>query len=142
MNPGAEREVAWRREGFVPWPAAGRFVPALVRIFYREAGEGLVFRAVVGPEHCNGHGIAHGGFLATLADIWLGYNLARRLPAEARFATANLGVDYLRPVAPGACLESVIDRVRTGSRLCHAAGAIVAAGESVAAMRGTFCRLG
>lgn len=146
-----EREAAWLAEGFHPWPedgrfASGGFVPANARIFVREESrpEGapqLRFRVQVEARHCNGSGRAHGGFIATLADVWLAYSLARQLPTAARFVTTSLQIDYLRAVHPGDQLESAIDWLKPGARLGHAAGRILAGDKAVAAMRGVFAML-
>lgn len=136
------RETAWLEQGYRPWPAAGGFLPVIVRLFQREDGAHLRFRVELGPAHCNGHGRVHGGLIATLADVWLAGNLARRLPPEAGFVTASLQVDYLGAAAAGDWLESEMDWVRVGGRLCHAAGRIRAGdGRLVTAMRGSFVRV-
>jgi uncharacterized protein (TIGR00369 family) len=141
MSAHTPLEQAWLAEGFQPSPMHGPFVRDLVRLFARPDGEQLRFRLEIRPEHCNGYATAHGGFIATLADIWLAYNVYHRLPRGARIVTANLSVDYLAPAAAGDWLESEIDRVRVGSRLCHASGAIHNTGKPVAAMRATFVLL-
>lgn len=128
--------------GFVQWPSKGAFVPSFATLWYRRSGERLVFRVEVSPAHCNSAHIAHGGFLSTLADVWLGANVAQQLPSDTRFVTANLTVDFLMPVSIGTWLESEIDRIKIGTRLCYASGAILADGVAVAAMRATFALLG
>ena len=134
-------EEQWLRDGFSVWPAAGRFVPALFRVFFKPDGEHLSFRVEVLLEHCNGFNIVHGGFISTMADTWLACNVAHLLPKETRFVTASLSVDFLRSVKAGAWLESEIDRIKLGSRLCHASGAILSDGQPVAAMRAVFAVL-
>lgn len=134
-------EQAWLAEGFSPSPMHGPYVHELVRQFAKREGEHLRFRLEVRPEHCNGYATAHGGFLATLADVWLAYNVYHRLPQSARIVTANLSVDYLAPASAGQWLESQIDRIKLGSRLCHASGAILRQGTPVIAMRASFAVL-
>lgn len=128
--------------GFTQWPSKGAFVPSFATLWYRRSGDRLVFRVEVASAHCNSARIAHGGFLSTLADVWLGANVAQQLPSDTRFVTANLAVDFLKPVSIGTWLESEIDRIKIGTRLCHASGAIVADGVTVVAMRATFALLG
>lgn len=138
MSPD-ERE--WLAQGYTPSPAAGPFVPAIARIFQRHEGAQRRFRVEVTAQHCNGGGRGHGGFIATLADVWLAAALADQLAPAVRFVTASLQVDFLEAVRPGDCLESEIDWLRPGSRLCHASGRICAGGRPVAAMRGQFAIL-
>jgi len=116
-------------------------VPAMMPVLCRPDGKHLAFRVEVRPEHCNGYSTAHGGFIATLADIWLAYNVIHLLPKTVRIVTASLSVDYLAAAEAGDALESHIDRVRIGARLCHASGAILCSGHPVAAMRATFAVL-
>lgn len=138
MTAPSTLERAWLDEGFVVCPMTGRFMPSLATLFTRPDGKHMCFRVEVRPEHCNGYGTAHGGFLATLADVWLAYNVIHRLPESARIVTTNLSVDYLSPALAGDGLESQIDRTRMGARLCHASGAITRGGHPIIAMRGTF----
>lgn len=131
-------EEQWQQQGFIVWPTAGRFIPRLTRMFYKPQAEHLVFRVEVSPDHCNGFNIAHGGFISTMADSWLACNVAHLLPPQTRFVTASLSVDFLHPVKAGAWIESEIDRIKLGSRLCHASGAILSDDRPVAAMRAVF----
>lgn len=131
-------EAAWEAEGFQLWPSAGEYVPAVARIFARQEAEGITFRLLATQAHCNGGGIMHGGMLSTLADTWLANNLLTHLPPNTRMVTASLSVDFLRPVLPGQVLQSEMDRIRTGSRLCHATGVLLVEGEPVVAMRASF----
>ena len=107
-------------------------------VLCKAEGKHLVFRLEARPNHCNGHATLHGGFIATLADIWLAYNVIHMLPKTVSVVTASLTVDYLAPIQAGDILESQIDRVRVGAKLCHASGAILRRGLPVAAMRGSF----
>ncbi|MBA2724238.1 MAG: PaaI family thioesterase [Methylibium sp.] len=136
MTP-ALRE-AWQREGFQAWALEPGFLPGFAVLMYRPCVDGLEFRVEVLAQHCNESGGVHGGFLSTMADVWLGYNVAHRLPRETRIATAGLSVDFLATAHAGHWLHSTIDRVKVGQRLCHASGAILSEHGVVAAMRGSF----
>lgn len=132
---------AWIKEGWTPWPNPSPFVKALGPLYVRPQGPHLAFRIRIRPEHANSGGHAHGGFLATLADIWLGYNVNHLLPKAARFVTSNLNISYLRIGALGQVLDSQIDRIKLGSKLHHASGVILCDGKEVAAMTATFAAL-
>jgi len=130
-------------EGFSVWPTKSEFVRSFVAtMYFKRRDPHLIFRLQVQAVHCNSGGFAHGGFLSTLADIWLANNIAAQLPDSARFVTSNLSVDFLKPAHRGVWLESAIDRVKIGTRLCYASGAILTDGQPVAAMHGTFALLG
>jgi uncharacterized protein (TIGR00369 family) len=132
------REALWLQQGYAPWPMAGRFVPAIARVFFKPAAAWLAFRVEASALHCNGFGLLHGGFISTMADIWLGYNVAHMLDPGARFVTSSLSVDFLGTARAGDCLDSQIDRIKLGARLCHASGAILVGDKPVAAMRAAF----
>ena len=134
-------EMTWRNDGFAPSPPAGPFVPSFAQVYLKPDGDGVICRVAVRAEHCNGFGTVHGGFLATMADVFLGTNIARRLGPGVAFVTTNLAVDYLRTVSAGQWLESQIDRVKMGGRLCYISGVIVANGQEAVAIRATFAVL-
>ena len=134
-------EADWREEGFDLWSATGSFERSIARFFFREGDTSILFRLEVTKDQCNGAGTVHGGFLSTLADEWMAINVARLLPVGARFVTASLAIDFLNPALPGDVLESAIDRIKTGRRLCFASGAILHAGAPVAAVRASFAML-
>jgi uncharacterized protein (TIGR00369 family) len=113
-------------------------VPALAEVYFKPEGEYLVFGVDVAPVHCNGFAVAHGGFISTMADIWLGYNVAHLLPDGARFVTASLTVDFLCAVTSGDRLQSRMDRVKLGRRLHNATGVMLEGARTVAAMRASF----
>ncbi|KPC54668.1 PaaI family thioesterase [Amantichitinum ursilacus] len=113
-------------------------MPAIARVFAQRIEGGVLFKWLATPAHCNGGGIVHGGMLSTLADTWLANNVMAQLPAHSSMVTTNLAVDYLRPVWPGQVVECAIDRMKIGSRLCHAAGVLLVDNEPVVSMRATF----
>jgi uncharacterized protein (TIGR00369 family) len=138
MDQPSVREAEWLAQGYVLWKGSGRFVPAIARVFQRTEDSLRHFRIELRDEHSNGAGRVHGGFISTLADIWLAGALADRLPADARFVTASLQVDFLEALWPGDWIESSIDWCRPGKRLCQVAGRMRSAERDVVAMRAVF----
>ena len=134
-------EELWKMEGYSLWPNPSPFVKGLGSMFVRPEGPHLAFRIRISADHANSGNHAHGGFLSTLADIWLGYNVNHLLPKAARFVTSNLNVSFLRIGAIGQVLDSQIDRIKIGSKLHHASGVILCDGKDVAAMSATFAAL-
>ena len=141
MNAISPRGQAWLDAGFSIWPMPCPFTTLITPFFFRESGADLVFRVELDAQHCNGGGTAHGGFLATLADLVLGYNINQRIPKNWRIATANLSIQYLAPAQPGQWIEGKADRVKIGKRLCHASGTLDAEGLPIIAMHATFAVL-
>ncbi len=96
------------------------------------------FRALVGPlytkgegaermigllaeeKHCNSRGIVHGGLLATLADLALGYTIAYLSDPPKSAVTASLTIDYVGSARVGDWLEVHTDVQKSGGRLTFA----------------------
>lgn len=125
-------------QGFQPWPPKGPFIDHVAQLFLREDPDGPTFGVRVDPVHCNGMGLAHGAFISTLADAWSSYVLAPRLSPEARFVTSSLTVDFLSSGRSGDWLQSEIDRIRIGRRMCLVTLAIVRDRVIVALARANF----
>lgn len=91
--------------------------------------------------HCNSRGICHGGLLATLADIALGYACVIAGGTGGRagsFVTTNLSVDYLAPAHVGDWVQSDVKVLNPGSRTATADGFLVANGNAVVRASATF----
>jgi uncharacterized protein (TIGR00369 family) len=124
--------------GFVLWPAKGPFLDAVAKVFVRVSADTPVFGVRVEREHCNGRGIAHGGFISTLADVWAGYSLAPKLSPAVQFSTSSLSVDFVSSASAGEWLQSETDRIRIGKRICVVTAAIACDGRLVALTRASF----
>ncbi len=128
-------------DGFELWPQRGNFLAAIATVWVKEVPPARIFRAQVHAIDLNGSGFAHGGFLATLADIVLGHNVTFRLPADAKIVTSSLTLDYLSNAREGDWLEGCVDRVRVGRRLCHVSGVLLHRSEVVVSARGNYSLL-
>jgi uncharacterized protein (TIGR00369 family) len=78
--------------------------------------DGVTIECTVRNELRNLAGILHGGVLATMADAAVGIALARHLEGKRPFTTAELKINYMRPVSEG--------RVRARARLLKIGGRI------------------
>jgi len=104
-----------------------------------ETGEGRArLRAVVGSNHLNMHGSAHGGFLYTLADeaFALASN-SRGTPAVA----LSVHMDYFRGVREGEVLEAHATEEHLGRRVATYRVTVRRGGEDVALFTGTVYRI-
>jgi uncharacterized protein (TIGR00369 family) len=72
------------------------------------------------PQHLNYVRIAHGGFLATVADSAFGVILRRQSVSQSVAVTVNLNVDYIGPVREGDWLEAHVDVLKTGGTFINA----------------------
>lgn len=105
--------------GFAPWRPSSPFMQHLADLggFYRRAADD-VLALRVSEVHGNMHGMAHGGFLATLADSALGFVIAHQ--CQASVVTAQMSVEYLNAVMPGDWLEAHVTIDKRGKRLIYA----------------------
>ena len=111
----------------------------LLGYHYVEAGPGHA-RCVldVAEPHLNPSGVAHGGILCTLADAAMGAAVYWMLEPDQRCVTAELKVNYLKPVPPG-LITAGATVVQKGNRLAVVTAEIHdAAGDMVGVALGTF----
>ena len=97
-------------------------------VYSRGAGKDLVLGITAQTKHCNARGSVHGGTLATLADIALGYALAYSTEPPTAAVTANLSLDFAGSAKPGDWLEAHVDIQKLGGRLAFA-NCYISAGE-------------
>ena len=62
--------------------------------------DGITVCCAMTPEMRNGHGVLHGGVIATLADVAVGVAIKPRI-APKTATTIDLKVNYLKPVVDG-----------------------------------------
>ena len=89
-------------------------------LYCRGEGVDLVTGMRVEAKHCNARGTVHGGMLATLADVALGYTMAFSSRPPASLVTANLTLDFAGTAKIGDWLEARVDVQKRGSRLSFA----------------------
>jgi uncharacterized protein (TIGR00369 family) len=124
--------------GFKALPAASPF-NELVGPLHEKPAEGTVALGLrVARKHCNSRGICHGGVLATLADLALGYALMAKIGVRSNFVTAHLDLDYAGTAALDDWIHSAVDVQRIGSRLAFATGYLCVAERRVVRMSGIF----
>lgn len=129
------------------WRQIPRLSPfnALVGPLYerRGAGEVLSIGLHIEERHANSRGICHGGLLATLADLALGYAMQSRLEGDKAgggFVTVQLSVDYAGSAKIGDWIESEVRIQRIGARLAFADCYLVAGGARIVRASAIFAR--
>ena len=105
--------------GFVPITRSSPFLELVGPLFERRDGDALSLGLRIEAKHANKRGICHGGVLATLADVALGYAMAVKTGAKG-FVTAQLALDYAGAAKIGDWVESAVEVQRAGSRLAFA----------------------
>lgn len=128
--------------GFEPLFRSSPFLDATGPYFYKPQSEGFVVGLRIAEKHTNVQGTAHGGLLATLADIALGYVTAMSQQPPLRMTTTSLSLDYVGGAKLGEWLEAHVSIVKVGSRLAFANALLTSDGATVASTRATFLVLG
>ena len=110
--------------------------------FYsRRKGNDLSLGLRIEERHCNSRGTCHGGLLATLADIALGYACALASIAEGgkgNFVTVDLSLQYLASTQVGEWVQSEVTVLGTGTRTRSATGHLLANGRPVVQISANF----
>ena len=118
-------------EGFKPIPRLSPFNALIGPLYERRTGAALSIGLRIEAKHTNSRGICHGGVLATLADVALGYTMLAVGGERRGFVTAHLAVDYAGSAKVGDWIESDVEIQRVGARLAFANCYLVANGERI-----------
>jgi acyl-CoA thioesterase len=110
----------------------GRFGELLgVRLIQADE-EGATVEAIPGPEHTNGGGIVHGGYLGALLDIATGWAVESRLQVGVGAPHIQNGVQYVRAALPGEPLICTGRCIRVGRSVVSAEAEIRQGSEVIA----------
>ena len=125
-------------EGFVARPAGGPFLEPIGPIFRRPEEAGARFGIRIERRHCNNQSVAHGGMLATFADIVLGIGGAGQGGPPRHFLALSLGAGYPAPTPLRARLGRHPPLLRRTSRMMFVEGRFLADGVAVLRASGVF----
>ncbi|MFT4044299.1 MAG: PaaI family thioesterase [Gordonia sp. (in: high G+C Gram-positive bacteria)] len=103
--------------GFTVFSRSSPYLDLIGPLWSHRGDDGLRFAFVIDERHLNGRGVAHGGVLAGLADVALGYAGALTHDPPAQLITATLTIDYVGTAAPGDVVVSTTDVQKIGRRL-------------------------
>jgi uncharacterized protein (TIGR00369 family) len=123
--------------GRLPSPPIGRtldFLPVLI-----EPGH-AIFQGRPRPEHYNPIGSVHGGWIATLLDSCVGCAVHSTLAAGKAYTTAELKLNFVRPVTTRTPLVRAEGRIiHVGSRMATAEGRLSGPDGKLYAHASTTC---
>jgi len=124
-------------EGRLPAPPIGAtldFVPIEI-----VPGRAL-FQGSPGAGHYNPLGSVHGGWIATLLDSCVGCAVHSTLPAGRAYTTAELKINYVRPVTTRVGLVRAEGRtIHVGGRMATAEGRLYGPDDKLYAHASTTC---
>ena len=124
--------------GFVPIQRISPVIELIGPVYCRGTGTELELGLRAEPKHCNLRGNVHGGIIAMLADIALGYTLAFSSDPPLGMVTANLSLDYAGAATVGDWLTTRTDIQRKGGRLAFANCYIWVADQRIVRASGVF----
>jgi acyl-coenzyme A thioesterase 13 len=129
-------------EGFRAIERLSPFNALVGPLYERRDGEAVSIGLAIEAKHTNSRGICHGGVLATLADLALGYAMLAKSGDKGSFVTAQLSVDYAGSARVGDWIESKVEIQHVGSRLAFANCYLLADRKPIARASAIFARGG
>jgi uncharacterized protein (TIGR00369 family) len=127
-------------EGFRRIERLSPFNALVGPLYERRDGESVSIGLALEEKHTNSRGICHGGVLATLADLALGYAMLARSGDKGGFLTAHLAVDYAGAARAGDWVESKVEIQRVGARLAFANCYLLRDGKPIVRASAIFAR--
>lgn len=124
--------------GFAPLFRVSPISELLGPIYYKGSGYELSLGLRAQPKHMNLRGTVHGGVLAAIADMALGYTLAFSTDPPSGLVTANLSIDYAGSAKGGDWMETRCDVQRQGGRLAFANCYIYVGDKRIVRASGVF----
>ncbi|HKS56964.1 MAG TPA: PaaI family thioesterase [Steroidobacteraceae bacterium] len=124
--------------GFAPIFRTSPFLETIGPLYSAGSGAQLVVGLQVQEKHTNARGTLHGGVLASIADIALGYGLATSTNPPTSMVTASLNVDFAGSAQIGDWIETSLDIQKVGSRMAFANVYFMLRGERIARASGVF----
>ena len=124
--------------GFRPLERRSPMIELIGPVYCRGSGRDFVLGLRAQEKHCNTRGSVHGGALATLADIALGYALSYSTEPPTPAVTANLTLDFAGSAKAGDWLEAHVDIQKLGKRLAFANCYISADGARIVRASAVF----
>jgi acyl-coenzyme A thioesterase 13 len=125
-------------EGFAPLFRSSPFLDLIGPLFYREEITNFRVGMRVLPVHANSANCMHGGLIATLADISLGYVTAASHQPPLHMVTTSLTVDYVSLARLGSWVEACVVIDKTGKRLAFSHASIYGDNKLIATARAVF----
>ena len=124
--------------GFARLAVAGGFAADFGAIYARREGDRVWFGFRVEPRHLNFREVAHGGAIATFADMQLAALMRCGRLEPKQSPTISLSIDYLAPTRPGDWIEGEIVLVKRTGRLAFTEAVLTVEGAPVARTKAMF----
>ena len=124
--------------GFAPIFRTSPFIETIGPLYSAGSGASMVIGMRVQEKHKNARGTLHGGVLASVADIALGYGMGTSTNPPTSMVTASLSVDFAGSAQIGDWVETSLDIQKIGARMAFANVYFSVGGERIARASGVF----
>jgi acyl-coenzyme A thioesterase 13 len=124
--------------GFQPLFRSSPVIDLIGPVYSRGEGRDLALGLRAESKHCNMRGGVHGGILATLADVALGYAMAFSTTPPTGLVTVNLTLDFAGTARVGDWIEARVDVQKQGGRLAFANCYITVGEQRIVRASGVF----
>ena len=125
-------------EGFVSLPRSSPLLDLLGPAYCRGEGVHLEIALRADNRHANGRGTVHGGVLATLADVGMGYAMAFSSEPPLPLITASMTMDYLGAAQMGEWIVVRLEHHKRGRQMAFATAALQVEDKVVARASAVF----
>lgn len=126
------------RPGFEPIARTSPFIELIGPLWQRQEAGYVVIALYAMHKHCNARGRVHGGVLATLADIALGYSSAFSTEPPVPLVTVSQSIDFAGQAHEGNWIEAHTDVQKTGRKLAFANCYLQVDGQRIARASAVF----
>lgn len=104
-------------EGFAPLFRTSPVIELIGPLYSKGTGQRLQIGFFIGEKHCNNRGTIHGGIVATVADIALGYAATTSQDPPLTALTTSLSIDFLGVACAGEWIWSDVEFQQVGKRI-------------------------
>jgi acyl-coenzyme A thioesterase 13 len=125
-------------DGFVFADLSPGFLAVSGPYFMKRDGETTIIGCRMADHHMNYIGVAHGGVLATLADVALSYQLYNSQDPPLPVSTVGMTTNFLGGAKLGDWVEASATIDRIGKRIAYVHGSISAGERLLMTMSGVY----
>ena len=125
-------------DGFEILDRKSPFLDPAGPLFVKKDGRTYVIGVRIAERHSNARGYVHGGLIASLADIALGYSMQLAETPPQGGVTASLTIDFFGAAKIGDWLEVRASAKRVGGSMAFCAADIIAEGAPIGQATGVF----
>jgi uncharacterized protein (TIGR00369 family) len=124
--------------GFEPHFRNSPFTQPWEPLYSKRTDKAVFIGLRLAKPHTNGRGLIHGGLIASLGDIAMGYSCARVMGETSSLVTIGLTVDFVGNAQLGQWLAVEPQVIKTGSTICFAECLVKADDVVIARANATF----